>query len=366
MNFIPIESYNSIYHYFILIIVIIVFFKSFGSKLNSSSNLNSANLLGLFLYFSIVLYMGLRPISGQFGDMGNYAKRFFEFQNGELPIFEKDVLFEYIMYLFAKISNTDFFFFFCAFIYTYPLYLFSKKVFKEYWFYSFLILVASLSFWSYGTNGIRNGIATSIFLFAMCTNNNVFKILLIVISVFIHQSMIIPCSAYVITLFFNNNKIYFIVWLLAIPISVILGNALENFFLDIGFAPKVDIEGYLGQFDEDSEGVVLKVGFRWDFLIYSASAVFAAWFYVFKKKYNDIFYVRLVNIYLISNSFWILIIRANYSNRFAYLSWFMMAIIIIYPLLKVKFYKNQHQVIGFVILCYCFLSFILNVILVSK
>ena len=39
-------------------------------------------------------------------------------------------------------------------------------------------------------------------------------------------------------------------------------------------------------------------------------------------------------IYLTANAFWILVIRSSFSNRFAYLSWFLMAIIIFYPFFK--------------------------------
>lgn len=32
--------------------------------------------------------------------------------------------------------------------------------------------------------------------------------------------------------------------------------------------------------------------------------------------------------------FWVLVIRANFSDRFAYLSWFMYALVMMYPLLE--------------------------------
>jgi EpsG family len=363
MNFIPLEYYNVIFHYLVLFVVLITFFRSNQTSLDDKSNIKTINSFGYILLIILLLYTGFRPISYQFGDMMNYSFQFADFQNGDLPVFKKDILFEWLMYFFSSFSSANFFFFFCAVLYITPLYFFSKKVFKEYWFYSFLILIASFSFWAYGTNGIRNGIATSIFLFAFCQRNIFFKILFIATAVLIHQSIYIVLLAYVLTLIHKNNKTYFFFWLLSIPVSIVIGSVIQNVFLNIGFGDKSDFEGYIGAFDQDSEGVVLKLGFRWDFLIYSASAVFAAWFYIYKKKFNDLFYIQLVNIYLTINAFWILVIRANYSNRFAYLSWFMMGIIIIYPLIKVKLYKNQHQVIGLIIMGYCLFSFLLNVIL---
>jgi len=45
----------------------------------------------------------------------------------------------------------------------------------------------------------------------------------------------------------------------------------------------------------------------------------------------DPFYARLVNTYLFANAVWILVINATCSNRFAYLSWFMMPWVLLYP-----------------------------------
>ena len=105
--------------------------------------------------------------------------------------------------------------------------------------------------------------------------------------------------------------------------------------------------------------------FRWDFLLYSATGVYAGWYYIIKKNFDDTFYIRLFNIYLIANAFWVLVIRANFSNRFAYLSWFMLGVIIIYPLLKQNFLSNQHRVIGGVLIIYFAFTYLMNVILVK-
>jgi hypothetical protein len=87
--------------------------------------------------------------------------------------------------------------------------------------------------------------------------------------------------------------------------------------------------------------------------------------YIFKKKYNDLIYSQLFNMYLIANAFWILIIRANFSNRFAYLSWFMLPLIVMYPILKNEIFIKQHQLIGKIIFGYFLFTFVLIVILGS-
>ena len=73
--------------------------------------------------------------------------------------------------------------------------------------------------------------------------------------------------------------------------------------------------------------------------------------------------LRLFNIYLFANAFWILVIRANFSNRFAFLSWFLLALVICYPWLKFYFEKNQHRKLGMIMLAYFGFTYLMNIIL---
>ena len=117
--------------------------------------------------------------------------------------------------------------------------------------------------------------------------------------------------------------------MLCIPLSLVSGGFWEGLFA--GFMAD-ERSSYLtdGNINNDSFS---SSGFRWDFLLYSASAVYTAYFFIFKKNFTDQRYNRLVCVYLAANAFWVLVIRANFSNRFAYLSWFMMGIVIVYPFL---------------------------------
>ena len=174
--------------------------------------------------------------------------------------------------------------------------------------------------------------------------------------------MSLPVLAYALTFANNNSKYYFLMWLLCIPASLIFGSAFEILFASIGIADQrlsYLTEGNVNDDDFSS------IGFRWDFLLYSASAVFAGYYFIIKKQFKDALYQRLLNVYLISNGFWILVIRANFSNRFAYLSWFMMGLVIIYPFLKGNLLKNQTQTLAYVLLVYSLFTLVLNVLLVN-
>lgn len=361
MDFIPISQYNFIYYYVILIITLLVYINSNSNRLDSQTNKDNINATGIFTVIFLLIYMGLRPINSVFGDMTVYNLVYNSFQEGNLPTYQKDVLFEFLMYQFSKFSNSAFFFFTVSFFYIMCIYQVCKKLFAEYWFYAFLILISSVTFWAYGTNGLRNGLATSLFLWAICQDNKTTKILVLAMSFFIHQSLFLPIMAYVVSSYYKNDKMYFYFWLFAIPFSLILGKTIENFFISLGLGDKDMLTIYLADADE-SEGLEITVGFRWDFIVYSATAVYAAYYFIHKKQFKDAFYSQLVNIYLFANAVWILIIRANFSNRFSYLSWFMMGIIILYPMLKVKFFENQHQIIAKILLGYLFITLMLNIV----
>src|SRR5690606_22788838 len=148
-----------------------------------------------------------------------------------------------------------------------------------------------------------------------------------------HKSMLLPTVAYIMSRVYKNPTAYFAGWFVCIPLSLAAGGAFESFFASSGLVEDDRLAAYLGGESLDLLHEI-KVGFRWDFLIYSATGAFAGLYFIVKHKFEDATYKLLYCTYLTANAVWILVIRANFSNRFAYLSWFMLAALIIYPLLK--------------------------------
>lgn len=358
---VPLEYYSAVYFNILLLIVLFVFIKSGNSELFDKQNLSIKKVVGIVFLWFVILYMGTRPISFTFADMAVYALEFKDYANGAPLNTDKEIVFGFFMKFCSGIMSAEVFFLLCAFLYVYPLYLASKKIFKDYWFYSLFILVISFSFWAYGTNGIRNGLATSLFIYALSRDKKTVTIAFITLSVLIHTSLIIPTIAYTISLFYKNLKPYLVAWFVAIPLSLALGSFWENFFLNLGFIEQDRVIGYFSDDDAYLDNIVeIKVGFRWDFLLYSAIGVFAGYYYIYKKHFEDVFYNRLFAIYLMCNALWILVIRANFSNRFAYLSWFLLGLLIIYPLLKVSIFNKQHVVVGRILFIYFLFTYFLN------
>lgn len=360
IDFFPLKYYFDVFIYFCLFLVVANLLHAYVLKLDDEKNLKFLRTSGLLLLILITLYLGLRPLSSRaFGDMVHYSRYFNSYANGAPVTTEKDVLFHFYIKSLSYIVGMHTFFLITAALYILPLYFISKKHFKAYWFYAFLMFVVSFSFYSYGTNGIRNGIATSLFLWGLCyPKKKLIMGVFFLLAVLFHKSLLLPVMAYVSTLIYNNPKTYLKVWVLAIPVSLFLGSVFVTIFTSLGFGDD-RLAGYLSGEYTESE---LKTGFRWDFIFYSSFPVFAGWYFIVKKQFQDHFYNQLLNTYLICNAFWILVIRANFSNRFAYLSWFLMSIIIIYPILKQSFFKNQQIMISKIVTAYFLFTFLMYII----
>jgi len=223
--------------------------------------------------------------------------------------------------------------------------------------------VASFSFWTYGTNGLRNGLATSFMILAFSyMNKKWFMYLLFAIAYSFHSSVLLPIAVYFVTSLYRSSTFYFRIWVLSILLSLTVGSTIENFITNLGIMKEDVIIDYFKNKDIYADSFA-RTGFRWDFLIYSAFAVGISYYFIFVKKINDKYYRQLTHIYLVSNAFWILMIRASFSNRFAYLSWYLMGIIIIYPFLRKVYWKNQFSIIGGLTFLYFLFTYFMNFIL---
>jgi hypothetical protein len=358
-DWVPLTSYGNIYNYIILLLILATSLLLFKYKLENGENLAYWNLFGYTLLFFTILYIGQRPVSEVFIDMPAYVNIFNRLKDSpEFPDIKSELLFNYTTYILAKKVSIQTYFQIIALAYILPLYVVSKKLFKNRFYLSLLFLFCSFSFWAYGVNGVRNGMATSIFLLVFVTQKNWLKLLIMFLAWSIHGSMAIPIVAYWIAYYFKRPKYIFYFWLTCIPISLLFGEQIQVLFS--GFADDRRSKYLTDQAEAD---IFAHVGFRWDFLLYSASAIVFAAYFIFKLKFKDRLYDIIVFTYIISNAIWILVIRANFSNRFAYLSWFMMALVFTYPLLNIRTMKKKYPKIILILIAYFAFTFIMNLIL---
>ena len=87
-----------------------------------------------------------------------------------------------------------------------------------------------------------------------------------------------------------------------------------------------------------------KTGFRIDFVIYSAMPILVGYWAVYKKKLQlSKIYTCLLNLYMVLNGTWMLCMYANFTNRIAYLSWFLYPIVLIYPYLNENWGPTRYK-----------------------
>lgn len=361
-DFIPLSYYTTLHYWMLFCVAILILIHSMVYDVKNEKSIQFFHYFGLFFAVFFTLYIGQRQVSYKFGDTGNYNKVYQLLIQGKEVLVEKDYLFNYLMILCSKFMSARSFFQTVDIIYILPVFLFSQKYFGRYWFFAFFLFVSSFTFWSFGTNGLRNGLGTSLFIWGLCFyDRKIWMYIIFVMSYFMHASSIIPLAAFIVSGIYRNPKMYIYIWLLSIPLSLAGGSVWTSFFSSLGFAED-RTQGYLTGGSEEYNNQFSQTGFRWDFLLYSSSAVFLGWYFIFKKKITNPFYIHIFGVYCIANAFWILVITAAFSNRFAYLSWFLMPAIIAYPMFRYKLWKDQYKTFGIILFIYFLFTFFMNVI----
>ena len=304
-------------------------------------------VIAFILMLAAAVIMGTLPVPWFSGaDRELYAQSFINYVSGYAIIeIKNDYLFSLYTSVCSDIMNCSWWFLVTAFIYCFNHYKASCRIAPQYAFVIMLMFCTAFMFYNYGTNTIRAGFAASFILLALTYYDKLFKFYLFLLAgIGCHASMLIPAAAMIMSRYYDNTRLYLWVWICSIILSAMLGHYFEELFSSIAID---DRTSYL---NVDENETHYNVGFRIDFILYSCIPVMAGYFYKIRRKFNDRFYSLLFNTYILANSFWILVIRANFSDRFAYLSWFLYPLVLVYPLLKQRIVGNQQGVIIMIIL----------------
>ena len=222
-----------------------------------------------------------------------------------------------------------------AFIYVYSYYFLGRnKLGKHNVAYYLLLSAGCLGFWSGSTNIMRAGFATSMFFLSLCfvEKKKSIYIALSIFSILVHNSVIVLVAAFFLTKYYRNFKVYIWVWLVFLALSSV--NAL-NFLVSFLSSHTGEVGDRIAEYaydvDESAAELYHKAGFRIDFILYSAIAIIYSRWIIYKQKYDDMFYNRLSCTYIIVNCLWLVMIRVNYADRFALLSWSLISLVILYP-----------------------------------
>ena len=348
------QWYSHIYILFVSLLSIVVIgqYSSF-SQSRIESDTNSSSIPVFFLALLLIFFIGLRPISGKyFIDMAGYNLTYNN-KLGEPFVFDWNAtnkLFDNFLAFFAS-NNVPIrvFFLIIATIYFGGIGLSCALLFPKDKFASFLVYLAAFSTFSYGTNGMKAGMAASLFLVAIALYEKrkyLWMAVFVLLSWGFHHSMVLPVTAFIICLVFRNPKWYFAFWAFCLLMAILHISYFQ--FLFAGFTDEHGADYLLG------EGVFVRHnimgGFRIDFIIYSLAPIIVGWIVVVKKRVLSRVYCFLLNLYLLTNATWLLCMYAEFTNRIAYLSWFLLPIVLIYPFLNEVWGERQYntfQIIAF-------------------
>ncbi|MDM1335777.1 EpsG family protein [Acinetobacter pseudolwoffii] len=334
----PVELYKSFYVLLTTLSLIFVwFFCLFNKNFLNKNFLFISNYIGWFVFLILFLLISFRPVHYLFGDMVAYDIHF-ENYKGLDTIKGGDLLFEILLFSFSKNFNSSSFFFFCTVIYFFTLYISYKKFFKDFWAIAFLLSCSVITFYGFAVNGIRNGIAAHIFLIALSYNKR-FSWIILIISIGLHSSMILPTIGYVLYKISKNLSMFLVFWFLCLIVSLFysgFGDLIQFF----GFSND-RLNDYLNAGDTYSDQFS-KEGYRYDFILYGFLPILVSSYYIFRRKFVDENYNTIVAVYLFSNSIFLLLNEVAFSNRFAYLSWFLIGIIIFYPIYHLRESRDKN------------------------
>lgn len=309
----------------------------------------------LALSIALAVFIGLRPISARyFCDTSNYD---FVYNHIEGLPFHYDPYTENLIWdnLFnwwaSERLGISSFFTLIAFIYFGCTFLACIKLFGRDQYIAFLAFLGSFSTFSYATNGIKAGAAAAIFLLGVSYYRNwIISTVLVLLSLGVHHSMIVPVAAFVLAHIFKKPKVYLYFWLICLLIAAAHITTFQSLFASMA-ADNGDNSGagYLLSSSVSTWGG--KSGFRYDFIIYSAAPILIGWFALFRKKIKlSSCYAFLLNIYLITNSVWLLCMYVRFNNRIAYLSWLMFPVVLVYPFIKENWGSDRFATLSKVIL----------------
>lgn len=297
------------------------------------------------LAFIVILFFVNEPIL-EYSDKDNYRLGFENVYNLNSSGDSIDLGFYYLSRFVAYFTNSYYFFFFCiAFIYLLGYIKFIKKYINyEYRFIIFLTTISALGFYNYGTNTLRQGMALSLFLLVFVYKENTRKsIIFSIISFLVHKSLIIPIAMYWLLKRFNlqNKVLYF--WLICLVATMLFGGSLGIYLGQFLVSQDSRIDSYI---NGENENYVS--GFKINFLIYSVVPIIFG--LKIKDKINNAFYNEILSLYIAVNAIWLLVIRIAFTDRFAYLSWFLIPFILLYPFSIKKLHRNQNAIIALILM----------------
>ena len=160
--------YNPLFFSFFCLWGLFVGLQYYNSKGTLQTQRQESALVGWGVALMVAIWLGMRPNSGYFGDTTNYVRAFRAFQPADFVIdFKNEWLWDSLYYI-TKTLGFDIHFLFTvvSLLYMATAYAAIRTLIPQKPIITLILLCGSLMFYTFGVNGLRNGLACHVTLLA--------------------------------------------------------------------------------------------------------------------------------------------------------------------------------------------------------
>lgn len=347
--------YRPIFYGLLSLVALVLFPKYYIHEDNEVyKETKTEKIIALLIALFLIYLIGNRPPIWQyFGDSEGLAIQYnllkFYWQKFTWDNDAQNLLFDNL-YVFMATSGYTYteFFTVCAAIYLFSTLLACYKLFPNNVLLSFLVCLSGFLTFSHLVNGFKAGMASAIFLLALAYRERsiIIGVLIAFVSWGFHHSFHVCLAAFLGAYILRSTKLNVLIWIVCVIIAANHITFFQEFFSDY-----TDEKGsaYLSveRMNEYPESGYY-TGFRLDFIIYSMMPIALGYYTSVKKNIESAGYKYLLNVYILSNSVWLLCMYASYANRIAALSWLMYPVLLLYPFLRCNWGENKYQTMIFI------------------
>lgn len=300
------------------------------------NNKYTANILtlALFIYVAVLLI----TTENTSIDMPRYLTEYYTYNNYSLiesfTQSTREPLFTLFQWLSAQFSSSpEFFYLAIWFVFGTTIITSLKKILQpDLVTIAFFCYLNFFLFFGYITNTVRQGFAIAFLLLAIVKfvisdkRSFSFYLLLIIPPLFHDTSLPLSIGLLLLSIFKLNTKHLMSLWTLFAVLFLTglngrIFSQLSAYFSDISaYSSTTTLQNYGGGTN------------RLDFFIFST---FFVMLFIFIKKYTlnqDPHYSKLTNVYILFNIFFLALGFVAYTDRIAAYSWFLIPMLLIYPL----------------------------------
>lgn len=309
----------------------------------------------LIIYILLITYKIANLSLDSTPDMYVYFNEYLEYSGislvDALTISNKEFLFTTVQWILSNISTSFLFFKIVSWFLFISIFLLSlMRIFRSYQLLAvFIGFTTYFIFFSYALNTMRQGLAISLLFFAisiLITDSNQKKLFYtaIICAPLIHfSSLFLSITLFVLRKFDLKLKTLLLIWItsLGLFITNINKSLFGNFQSDSmsTYSSEALLKVYTGGVN------------RIDFLLFGTFFLFIGLLVrkFMVKEHNFRVYDKLLKVYILFNTYYLMVGFVTYSDRIGSYSWFLIPLLVLFPIVKTKVY-NPLRLVGILLL----------------